>query len=67
MANFKVGDLVSTLTDALVTDAMGEPTVIAKGSTGTVEFFTLPGGNVAVAFPHVRTVVHYKAEELSAL
>lgn len=67
MPDFKANDSVITLTDAMVTDAMGDPVVITKGTAGTVDSISLPGGNVTVTFPQVRTTVHYKPDELCAL
>lgn len=67
MTAFRSNDSVITLTDAMVTDAMGDPVVLAKGTAGTVDSISLPGGNVVVAFPQVRTTVHYKPHELCAL
>lgn len=67
MPDFKSNDAVITLADAMVTDAMGDPVVITKGTAGTVDYISLPGGNVVVTFPQVRTAVHYKPEELCAM
>lgn len=67
MPDFKPTDSVITLTDAMVTDAMADPVVIPKGTAGTVDSISLPGGNVVVTFPQVRTALHYKPDELCAL
>lgn len=67
MPKIETGASVITLTDATITDATGEPIVITKGTAGTIESFSYPGGNAVVTFPGVRTALHYKPEELTAI
>lgn len=66
MILLNVGDSVVTLVDVMVQDATGNPVVLPAGSAGTIESFSYPGGTAQVAFPGVRTVLHFKPGDIVA-